>query len=282
MTTLISAFPQGIVEGKYIICGDIFGGSGRSFKYNTENDLWSDFATGQSGKGLESLYRLRGQDMPVIRRQSVGHIPSAPRAEFSRVELKDEFCPTFSIPNPMREFRMPPRAGGKLWKTWEYKNPAGQTAFYTARYNYRDGSKEVCPYSFNGKNWVGRAWPQKRPLYNSDKISRYQKIMIVEGEKCADFVEEAFPDYLGVCWQGGSNAVKKSDWALIKGKKVVIFPDNDRAGYKAANDVRNILSGSNDINVLDIYKMDVEEGFDLEDLIELVGDLKGFRNYYGI
>jgi len=281
MNMLTKAFPQGVAEGKYIICGDINGGAGRSFKYNTENDLWSDFATGQSGKGLESLYRLRGQELPALSRQTLGCIPS-PKAEFGRVELRDEFSPTFSLKNPMKEFRMAPRAGGKLWKTWEYKNPAGQTAFYTARYNYKDGSKEVCPYSFDGKNWVNRAWPNKRPLYNSDKISRYHKIMVVEGEKCADLVSKAFPDYLGICWQGGSNAVKKSDWSLIKGKRVVIFPDNDRAGYKAAKDVKNILGGNNNLKVLDIFRMDVEEGFDLEDLIELVGDLKGFRYYYGI
>lgn len=283
MSTLISHFPQGITEGNYIICGDIFGGSGRSFKYNLTNDLWSDFATGQSGKGLESLYRLRGT--PINNSGASRNLCSPVNPSSLHKAgggLKDEFFPTFSLNDPHKKFRMAPRAGGKLWKTWEYKNPAGQTCFYTVRYNYSDGSKEVVPYSFNGKEWVAKAWPGRRPLYNSDKITKYKKIMVVEGEKCADMVSEIFPDYLGICWQGGSNATKKSDWALLTGKKIVIFPDNDEAGYKAANDVRNITIGSNDVNVLDIYKMDVEEGFDIVDLVDLVGDVTGFRKYYEI
>ena len=42
-------------------------------------------------------------------------------------------------------------------------------------------------------------------------------------------------------WPGGSKAVRKADWSSLKGKDIVIWPDADEPGYKAALDIADAL-----------------------------------------
>ena len=38
-------------------------------------------------------------------------------------------------------------------------------------------------------------------------------------------------------WQGGSGAASKADWQVLSGRRVIVWPDNDAAGRKAAAEV---------------------------------------------
>lgn len=270
-------FPNGKIQGDYIVCGDIYGNSGKSFKYNMANDLWADFSTGESGKGIENLLRLRGEVFAFPPKSFY----SQTIKPISKVQKnKEALLPTDRpCKNPEIEFRMSPRPGGKFSKYWEYKNQSGKYCFYVVRYDYKDG-KETIPYSFDGSKWIPKAWPNYRPPYNVDKLKNYNKIMITEGEKCADAVKLAFPEYLGMCWQGGCKATKKTDWALIKGKEIVIFPDNDKAGYEAAKEVARELNRHNKVRVLALYKLDLDHGYDLADMIEDKWEFKQLKERY--
>lgn len=275
---LIKFFPGGRIQGNYIVCGDIYGNHGKSFKYNLENDLWCDFSTGDSGKGINKLLKLRGEEPPAEHRSSFH-----PKKPIRKVSINKEALLPSDGPckKPKQEFRMSPRPGGKYIKHWEYRNQKGDVCFYVVRYKYKEG-KETIPYSFNGSSWIPKAWVNDRPLYNVDKIKNYHKVMIVEGEKCADAVEKAFPDYLGMCWQGGCNTVNKSDWSLIKNKTVVIFPDNDNAGYNAAKEVAGILKNKNSVRVMPIHIFDLDEGFDIADMVEQNFDFNALRKRLSI
>ena len=44
------------------------------------------------------------------------------------------------------------------------------------------------------------------------------------------------------CWHGGVNAISKQDWSPLTNRKVVIFPDNDEAGLKVANELQQLLA----------------------------------------
>lgn len=62
-------------------------------------------------------------------------------------------------------------------------------------------------------------------------------VVIVEGEKCADALIDVLTAYDVISWAGGAQAVKFADWSLLEGRDVVIWPDNDEAGQKAAESI---------------------------------------------
>jgi DNA primase len=44
-------------------------------------------------------------------------------------------------------------------------------------------------------------------------------------------------------WSGGANAVAKADFSPLQGRNVIIWPDNDEPGFKAALALAELLSG---------------------------------------
>ena len=122
---------------------------------------------------------------------------------------------------------------------WSYKTKAGALMTIIRRYNFPDG-KVYLPKSWldvgNGPEWVDMQIPENRPLYNLELISRFPeaKIIIVEGEKCADFGQKLVnPEKLiFTTWIGGGNAIHKTDWEPLKDRKVIKWADNDDVGIK--------------------------------------------------
>jgi putative DNA primase/helicase len=99
-------------------------------------------------------------------------------------------------------------------------------------------------------------WPfdEPRPLY----IRRPEKpggpqVIVVEGEKAADAAYRLFGDLTVVTWAGGTNAPHKSSWAAVAGKKLVLWPDNDKPGVKAMNAVAAIAlkAGAKSVKIIE-------------------------------
>ena len=84
--------------------------------------------------------------------------------------------------------------------------------------------------------WTHWHFDEPRTLYGLDLLAKAAptaQVFICEGEKAAD----ACARLLGVValtWPGGTNAVDKADWSPLAGRKVVIWPDADAPGWKAA------------------------------------------------
>ena len=82
-------------------------------------------------------------------------------------------------------------------------------------------------------------------------------VLIVEGEKTADNALKKFnrKDLVCVTWQGGASAVEKTDWSPLQGRKVLIWPDNDAAGAKAADalcrELKGLPLGMSSVKVID-------------------------------
>lgn len=68
-------------------------------------------------------------------------------------------------------------------------------------------------------------------------------VLIVEGEKAADAAQELFKGYVVISWLGGTYSASKADWKHLTGKQVVVWPDNDSAGFKASEEVCKELRG---------------------------------------
>lgn len=93
------------------------------------------------------------------------------------------------------------------------------------RREFADGSK-----TFLQRNAAGE-WksPEVRPLYNLPTVAGSPVVVLVEGEKCADALMAA--GIVATSLMGGSGTVlDKSDLEPLRGKQVVLWPDNDDAG----------------------------------------------------
>ena len=100
--------------------------------------------------------------------------------------------------------------------------------------------QKYAPFSKNTDD----SWSLKRPeglmpIYFKDK-NKDKPILISEGEKATLGAEKI---YKGDCatWHGGVNSWQKADWSPIFGREVWLFPDNDEAGCKCANDIADML-----------------------------------------
>ncbi len=130
---------------------------------------------------------------------------------------------------------------GEPSRTWAYRNPDGSILGYVCRFDLADGKKEVLPYSYctdgNRYEWRWQGLDVPRPLYNLHLLAQFpdKTVIIVEGEKCADAVNEQMDKAIAVCWIGGSKGIKNADWQPLLGRKIIYWADNhtqDRYGEK--------------------------------------------------
>ena len=143
--------------------------------------------------------------------------------------------------------KIPPHRLGKPSDKWAYRNEAGELLFVVCRFDKVDGGKEILPLTFcqdgrGNREWRWRGYPPPRPLYGLDGLSEYPEtsVLIVEGEKTADAAQALFPDYVAITSPGGSKAADMADWNPMKGRRVVIWPDNDDPGTDYAKDVTGL------------------------------------------
>lgn len=145
------------------------------------------------------------------------------------------------------------RALGEPVRTWAYRDSDGVILGYVARYETTDesGQKEKTIRTWTwGKrgnrepDWQCGAFSKPRPLMNLDKLAARPDaaVLIVEGEKAADAAAELLPSYAVLTWPGGAQAWKHADWAPIKGRRVLLWPDNDAPGIKAMAELAAILA----------------------------------------
>lgn len=154
-----------------------------------------------------------------------------------------------------------------------YVEETGAPSLVVYRYDNCDNSdkshgKEFRPFDLKSMEW--RA-PYVRPLYRHNIIAAYPgtaPIVLVEGEKCADALNDL--GILATCAFGGCNGIGKADLSPLKGRHVVIWPDNDEPGAKyadrAALSLREIGAASVTIVPFDALR-DKPQGWDAADAV---------------
>ena len=104
--------------------------------------------------------------------------------------------------------------------------------------------KEYRPLVLENQRWTQRGIPQPLPLYNLPML--YERpnapVLVVEGEKTSDAVRELLPSYIPTTNMFGADAPHWSDWTPLKGREVVIWPDNDSVGQSYAGKVAVLAS----------------------------------------
>ena len=158
---------------------------------------------------------------------------------------------------------MAKKLGASVGGQWTY-NPD----FVVARFDLKDGPKQFKPFRHDPDGWRMKDPAGRLPLYHLDELATAPVVAILEGEKCTDLARGKL-SLVATTSAHGSKSAKKSDWSVLAGKHVHIFPDNDRPGEKYANEVAAILLRLDPKPTVKIIKLPlVNEGDDLEQWLD--------------
>jgi len=193
--------PGGVVKGHEYVCGSLSGGEGTSCSVNLTNGKWGDFATGEGGADLVSLYaaihdlsmgkgalqlareegledvagvqHARSDTTPVVR--PVRDVPAAvPVAR----KTDEGWCTVVPVPEhaPAATFKHQYRTLEEIEHTAAYEID-GALMGYVVRFRTSDGGKETLPYTWctsardGASRWHWKQWDAPRPLYFPGKVS---------------------------------------------------------------------------------------------------------------
>ena len=254
-----------------------------SFKFNIDTGAWADFAAeDMSGHGIVGLvskyFTLSTQAAITKIRNELGDTygTQAHARESKRKPPPDPEIRPFNEDTAHSEgidlpFDCHPDLGPPS-TVYAYRLPGGEIAFFVYRFDLGDGKKETRPVSYSAakKLWIWKLPPTPLPLYWKGQRDA-KKIIIVEGEKCADAAAEMFPDCAVVTSAGGAESAGMSSWAALVGKEVVVLPDHDEPGANYAQDVAGFafVHHANNIQIADTSALGWGRGEDIADHKEL-------------
>jgi putative DNA primase/helicase len=128
--------------------------------------------------------------------------------------------------------------------------------------------KRLRPLWWDGSQWLWKAPPAPRPLYNLDALQQRPNapVLIVEGEKTADAAAKLFPSAIAITWPSGCKAFTKADWSPIKGRRCTLWPDADAVGRDAMAKlaIHLLKAGAAQVRIIQ-PPPDAPEGWDLAD-----------------
>jgi len=252
--------PEGRLQGDRYTVGSLTGQDGKSLVIWTGEGKgnWKDFARDDDkGSNLVSLYaRLKGIQYRDANDELADRFKIA-KPEFKRVNkwqplpLVPEVAPYGDDGLPAIDFNIP----GDIQGWWTYLNGEGAVIYHRVRF-LRPGSdkKDFWPVSFCTNAETGEAkWQpvdqrQPRPLYGLELLAGMPEVpvLFVEGEKSADAARILLPDWIVVTAGSSAITAKSTDFTplLTRTSRIVIWPDNDRAGLRLAAELALILKNA--------------------------------------
>lgn len=285
-------FPAGTREGHEFKIGSLSGEPGRSLSINLRTGAWKDFAGSDGGSDPVSLLAgIRSCTMAEAGKELADRLgsgiaspgvtaPARPdRAEWKPIIARNEMAPSPTFHH--HKF-------GKPSLKWRYLDANGDTIGYVCRFDLPDGGKDVVPRTYcqhedGRREWRWLSFAKPRPLFGLDLLAANPDagVLIVEGEKAAVAARTIAPGVV-VTWPGGGKAVKFVDWAPLAGRKVLIWPDADEPGMKAASDIAGRIHDITvSVRIID-PPAGVPDGWDLADAVaegwdrsRLIAHIKG-------
>lgn len=254
-------------------------GNNGSLTVNRYDGHWTSFEDDAKGKGLTSLYAWRygvtlkeaGEDLNdqasiVQFRKPVAKPKKAPEPpQWEHSELPP-------IATPDEHFEL-----GKADHVARYRDREGKAVGVVLRWDATEErpSKEIRPMSWvqmhnkESPEWKWCHFAEPRPLYRGERINAEpsKPILIVEGEKTAEAAEKLLTGFVVVSWPQGSSGVHRADWSGLDEREVVIWPDADNAGRKAAAAIQSSIGAG--------VIVDTDDFADKSDIADYVASGKG-------
>lgn len=270
-----------------------------SFSVNLKTGKWADFAAGESGGDLVSLYAYlhhRGDQGAAARELSDAHsirVDAPARKAFAEEAVRDigdaKPAPVFPVPvgvEPPSDFRH--FKFGDPTAVYTYRDSKGRTLLYVARFDPEGMRKQVVPRSWckepkGGERWAWRGVTTGEvPLYGLDRLAERPDadVIVVEGEKAADAALALLTDFVVVAWLGGCAQAGNVHLKALHGRRVTLWPDFDakrakaddtllplheQPGMAAMMAIAGGLKGKAQLSLVGYTPGAHEDGFDLAD-----------------
>ena len=208
-----------------------------SLSVNVDTDVYLCHGCGEKGGAKSYLVKNRG---------------------LSEFEAQKLIRDDISAPEPARP-KQPPKVYSALPRhriaEHRYRDKDGKHLFTVCRYpplaaDASDDDKKrwhKCDVWTPVKDgWIAKGIEGTKPLYRLPKIlaaNPDQQVMLVEGEKCVEAVESAFPKALVTTWANGGKAYTRTNLAPLHGRRVLLVSDTDDVGRKAMLAIAALLHG---------------------------------------
>lgn len=240
-----------------------------SFSININTGVWKDFADGDDAAGSDpvSLWAyIFNANQADAARILAGHlgVPELAGANDNpkpAAAVEQDWKPILPVPSdagspPDVKWSKVKTPDGDKWEKypivarWAYHDADGNVLGYAARVKMPDGTKDVVPQTFctapdGSRKWKVKSLPKPRPLYGLHRLAARPDAPVVmfEGEKTADAGAVLIERCVSTTWAGGSDAVQYVDIEPLRGRSVALWPDNDKAGFKAMLAMAQRLNG---------------------------------------
>lgn len=152
-----------------------------------------------------------------------------------------------------------------------YASADGQPLFYRPRLKHPDGRKVIKPMRLDGLRYVMGEPPapkEGKPLYRLPDLlaDTAAPVWIAEGEGCADALAK-----LGkvATTSGSATSDGAADWTPLRGRSVILWPDNNGPGFDYADKVADRLRAlACDVRRIDVAPLHLPDGGDVVDWLE--------------
>lgn len=243
-----------------------------SFRINIKTAQWHDFATGDKGCGLISLYAYIKNITFTESAKFIAETINYKRGQTMIEQLKFDENKTYNFLtlDKNTEYKSFMNAAA----SWAYRDLEGNIIYIVDRFNTTNGNKLILPRCYVSEESSGkRGWLQKKlldhnMLYNQEEFTDKKElpVLMVEGEKSCEAAKKIYGDkFWCTTWCGGAQGVYKLNCDLIKNRKVYLMPDNDTPGKKAMEYLANHLSINNDVFMVDYPASEFPESWDIAD-----------------
>ena len=273
-------FPSGRIAHNTFYIGSIFGEPGSSMKINID-PLSRNFMKGQDFNGnvgiggiVKILMEAKNMRLPEIKEMFADYLDQqTPKIVRDNQPAKTQY----NINSPYDSEYVYANGDGEVIvsvRRYNVKNPDGSPVLDTSG----KPKKEFRPFIPNAPY---SKFPDIRPLYNIPNILASERVIWVEGEKCADALNSI--GYTATCTLGGAGSLTKKtasqyDFSPLQGKELIVWPDNDASGKKLADLIQDLALSANARSVTMLTpprgkpeKWDafdaIQEGFDIEEFL---------------
>jgi putative DNA primase/helicase len=297
---LFAWFPDGKIKGsEYVALNPKRAdNSAGSFSINIHTGVWCDFATGDKGRDLISLYAWKeniSQSTAAKKLTNSDFLPEP--AKKSKKNGKTGNNMTLCLPVP-EDAPPPPETYILNEKTlkpsfvYKYNDQNGDLLCLMYRFNPSVANglkkKEIRPFTCwrlkNGTlKWESKHMPDKRPLYGLDDLANFPNtsVLVVSGEKCVNAIRYQFAKnfkskgeypYIPTTWIGGDDGIGKADFSPIKNRIITWWADNDISSKNSMQRLADIYGGE----VLHIEEEKYPKAWDCADAVEAGIDIENF------
>ena len=237
-------------------CCPFHGENRASFRVVPDKGFYHCMGCQAHGDALDFVMDFEGVDNKTARKLVDGNeytVEGTTKRRERIAAAKDPYEGIDILPVPADQILEAGKRTPKIWNpkrdkftqynpsmVFGYRDINGTILGYVIRVDFADDVKITptitwCKLPDGTHGWCHKMFDEPRSVYGFEYLEGSTKpILITEGEKAADAADKLLGDlYDVICWHGGTGAVEKTDWSIVKNRKVLLWPDMDLVGIKA-------------------------------------------------